>query len=298
MNPDLIYNSYSTYLKNKYGKRVFRVGLSTGLPCPNRINHQGCSFCLSETFTDASIQKKLSLKAQLDSIIPKIRQDCGDVDLIAYFQDNTSTYGDLNYLKTIFQEALSYTDFKEIIISTRPDYLNQEVVEMLLTLQLPITIEVGIQSMNQSSLDFLTRNHTIGDNQEAIALLSNYPVDIGVHLILGIPGETTASIQNTLDFINHEEKIKFVKLHNLIIFEGTALAEKCKSSDFKTYDMEEYFALLGYALTNLHKDKIITRLFTSNLSRNGKALNPFPRDKRFWMNEFYRYCLKNNIKQI
>jgi radical SAM superfamily enzyme len=109
--------TYSAYLMNKFGKKVFRVGLSTGNTCPHRIENGGCIFCNPSTFTGEYQSQDLSIEEQFNNAVPRIKKACGDVKLLAYFQDETSTYGDIEFLKQKYDEALSHPEVVHVLIT-------------------------------------------------------------------------------------------------------------------------------------------------------------------------------------
>ena len=272
-------NTLSKYYKEKYGYRVFKLGLSTGIECPKKDDR--CSFCLQNTFIDMGMKDK-NITEQIDYLIEKLRTKVKAGGYIAYFQDGTSSYGDLDYLFSLFSEAENHPQILELIISTRPDYISIEFLDMLKKIKKPITIEIGMQTANDKSLIFLNRGHLHRDTEAALKLLMKYSYKIGVHIILGIPDETFEDIQNTLDFINKNEIIKDVKIHHLAVFDGSKLA----SQGIKGISLDEYIEILAYFIPRLREDITISRLFTSNLNKNQTMLNDFPGVKRMWMNKF------------
>ena len=205
----------STYYKDKYGFRVFKVGLSTGIECPKRANSsESCHFCVKNTFIDTGLEshscngrihqshKSYNITEQINYLIKKLKQKVKAEGFVAYFQDNTSLYGEPALLFSMFSEAAEHPDILELIISTRPDFLPIEILDKLTYLKKPVTIEIGVQSVNDKSLLFLNRGHTQEENQKAIDILMKYSFRIGVHIILGIPGETLKDIDKTITWIN------------------------------------------------------------------------------------------------
>ena len=291
-------NTISKYYKNKYKKRMFRIGLSIQKTCPHQAKNGGCIFCLPNTFTDANLDKIQSVKDQIDYLIPKIEKKCGQVGYIAYFQDNTSTYGDPEFLKRCFLEADNHQMIDEIIISTRPDYLNSEMIKIFSCLNKPLTIEIGIQTIHDKSLLFLNRNHTQQDNEDSINLLKEHDIRTGVHLILGIPCETTKDVMETIYWINLK-KISEVKLHHLIAYEGTKLGDLFinKQIKFPFSSFEDYLLLLSKIILKINPNCNISRFFTSNLNQTMSALNQFPGIKKIWLNELTKYLNQHDIHQ-
>ena len=289
MNINKKINTWSKHYKEKYGFRVFKIGLSTGIDCPNRQSG-GCIFCVQNTFVDDNFCSYgnpaivLDITSQIDYLIKKLKSKVKSGGYIAYFQDNTSLHGDPDYLFSLFKAADEHPEILELIFSTRPDCLPESILNKLTKLNKPITIEIGIQTTNDKSLKFLNRGHTQADNQRAIENLLKYSFKIGVHIILGIPGETKEDIDRTLDWINSNKVISDVKIHHLAVFKGAKLAEMIEKKDM--IDLDSYLVLLAYFVQNLRKDLTISRLFTSNLNRQQIMLNAFPGVKRMWLNRF------------
>lgn len=290
-------NTISKYYKSKYGFRVFKLGLSTGIDCPQRLNMsvEPCAFCVQNTFIDNELKNIKSVTRQVDYLISKMQKKLKAHGYIAYFQDNTSSYGDLDYLFSLFKEAENHPQILELIISTRPDYTNDDFLQILKNLKKPFTIELGIQTVNDSSLNFLNRNHTQADNQKAIDLLMKYSYKTGVHIILGIPDESFEQINNTIDWINNYELITDVKIHHLAVFKGSKLEKVMKPEQI--INLSDYIKILAFAISNLCDKKTISRLFTSNLNQHQTMLNDFPGIKRVWMNHLLAFLIKNNIFQ-
>jgi len=276
-------NTYGSHLKQKYGRRVFRAGISTGFDCPHRKEKGGCVFCLPETFTDSEIKTDMSPLEQLELIVPKIKKGCGVDKVLAYFQDNTSTAANPEKLRKIFANALQHSDVIGLIISTRPDAIDEDVLEMLISLQTDICLEIGVQSIHQKSLDLLRRGHSMKEVERAIRLTEEYGVELGIHLILGIPGESLEDMIETVQYFNTKKSVTQLKLHNLIVFEGTELSQFDREILSRIPTYEEYVELLGKIVPYIGKDKVISRFFTSNLARSGSAIDAFPGVKRNWL---------------
>jgi len=299
------YNTFSKYYKSKYGFRVFKIGLSTGIECPKRVAGDECNFCVRETFIDNNLTENAipTIPAQIEYMISKMKNKVKAGGYIAYFQDGTSFYGNMEYLYNLFKEADEHPEILELIISTRPEYVTEEFLNMLNRLKKPVTIEVGVQSANDKSLAFLNRGHTQADNQRAIDILSRYNFRVGVHIILGIaaplslqpcrgvaknelhPPSYRDEALNTAKWINANKVINDVKIHHLAVFKGSKL-EKMK---YRGISLSEYIPILAYFISVLRKDLTISRLFTSNLNRHQTMLNDFPGVKRMWLNEFEKY---------
>ncbi len=286
--------TYSAYLLNKFGKKIFRVGLSTGKACPHRIENGGCIFCNPHTFTGEYQSHDLSIEEQYNDAIPRIKKACGDVQLLAYFQDETSTFGDIEFLKQKYDEALSNPEVIGLVVSTRPDYVNEEVTELLTSYKVPVAIEIGLQSIHNKSLELLNRGHTFEQVEEAIKICGEAELTVGVHLIMGIPDETYDDMLKTIKWVSSNKYIKQVKFHNLVVYRKTKLAQM---KNIPVYSIEEHIKNLGDLIPHLRGDIAVSRLFTSNIRRTQIAVDEYKGNKTQWMNELRKYLYKNNLNQ-
>lgn len=286
--------TYSAYLLKKYGTKVFRVGLSTGEICPHRLINGGCIYCNPDTFTGDYQSKGLTIKEQLDDAVPRIKKACGDVKLLAYFQDETSTSGNIAFLKQKFDEALKNSDMLGLVVSTRPDYINAEVIKLLSSYNVPITVEIGLQSIHNKSLEFLNRAHTFEEVHEAINLCGEAGLEVGVHVILGIPNETFEDMLQTIKYITSDRYIKQVKFHNLVIYKHTKLAQM---DNIPTYSINEHIKNIAELIPYLRGDIAVSRLFTSNIRRSQIAIGDYSGNKTKWMNELRKYMYNHGINQ-
>ncbi len=288
-------NLLSQSWKKRYKCRVMKIGLSLGLTCPNR-KFGGCIFCLPSTFIDQiNDNKTLSLTEQIDFLLPKISKKTNTHKFIAYLQDETSTACSLDF----FQESLAIIEksniFEEVIISTRPDFIDQDILTVIKNFKLKITVEIGMQTVHETSLNFLNRNHTHCDTIDALRLCEKFNIPTGVHIILGIPNETEKMMLETIDFINNNENIKDVKIHNLVVYKYSKLADIYQNYNFLSY--LDYLELLSKVIGYLKPEKTVSRLFTSNLRRDLIALNSFAGFKQIWLKDLWILLKKNSISQ-
>ncbi len=289
-------NLLSQKWKQEYGCKVIKICLSMGIECPNRRNG-GCIFCQPLSFIkDNPVENKIPLKLQIESALDYSKKhNHQDVKYIAYFQDETSTATSIDNLKATIDTILEYNCFEEIIFSTRPDYINDQIIRLFAEFKIKISIELGIQTIHEKSLSLLNRNHTHIDTINALDICSKYKIPVGVHLIIGIPNEKLAQILETIDFVNNTTVIKDIKFHNLVIYKGTKLASLADSFDFMTYD--EYINTLGQVISHLDTSKTVSRLFTSNVNKSNLAINPFPKYKTSWLKDLWILLKNKNIIQ-
>jgi len=286
--------TYSAYLLNKFGKKVFRVGLSTGKMCPHRQKTGGCVFCNPATFTGEYQSADLSIEEQFNDAIPRIKDACGNVQLLAYFQDETSTYGEIEFLKSKFDQALSHSEVIGLVVSTRPDYINKNVIELLASYKVPVTIEIGLQSIHDRSLKFMQRGHRFEQVEESIKMCGEAGLTIGVHLILGIPNETFDDMLQTIKWVSSNKYIKQVKFHNLVAYKNTKLTDM---KDIPVYTIEEHIKNLAELIPYLRGDIAVSRLFTSNIRSTQIAVDEYKGNKTQWMNELRKYLYQKALNQ-
>ncbi|MDP8209237.1 MAG: TIGR01212 family radical SAM protein [Candidatus Stygibacter australis] len=292
---DLI-NTYSKAMLIKYGEKVFRVGVSTGIICPHRAEG-GCLFCNPQTFRGAYQAEELTIETQLEKGINILKQNSKAKSFIAYFQDETSSAGEIDYLKDVFSRAINYPEIKGLTISTRPDYVNEELCELLGSFNKPVSIEIGMQSIHDSSLQYLERGHSHHDTIEAIELCRKWVINTGVHLIMGIPGESRQDMIDTIRWVSDNKGIQEIKLHNLVIYSGTRLGELWEKGEVKQMPIDEYIEILSELIPWVREDIVISRLFTSNILHNDLGVEPMPGNKTKWMNQLLLKLIKKQYRQ-
>ncbi|MCF7913011.1 MAG: TIGR01212 family radical SAM protein [Candidatus Cloacimonetes bacterium] len=292
---ELIY-TYSSAMLAKYGEKVFRVGVSTGITCPHR-DAGGCIFCNPGTFRGAYQDNNLNIEEQLEQGMAILRKNSKAKSFIAYFQDETSTAGDLEYLADLFNRALQYPGIKGLVVSTRPDYINPQVCEMLTSFSQPVSVELGMQSIHDKSLNFLRRGHSQADTARAIELCREWGIETGVHLILGIPEECFGDMLATIRWVSNNTAIREVKLHNLVVYDGTDLAKLWQAGEIKQMPVDEYIEILCELIPWIRSDIVISRLFTSNILHNDLAMAALSGNKTKWMNLLRLKLLEKGYKQ-
>lgn len=185
---------------------------------------------------------------------------------IIYFQPNSNTYASVNELKMLYNEALKINteNIVGLSVGTRPDCIDREKIKLLESYckrGLEVDLELGIESIHNSTLAEINRGCTHQDFEKAMELLKNTPLNVCVHCILGLPNESREMILQYAEEINKYPQIKFVKFHNLHIVKGSIMGVKYKRVPFKLFTLEEYIDLLCELLPLLHPDIVIQRLF-------------------------------------
>lgn len=284
------------------------MGLTTGFGCMHREITGGCFFCLPETFTDEgesnsnNICWEESVSKQIDLTVAKIRKGTGISgkergSFLGYYQVGFTALLGLDELNKIYDTTLRHKEIAGLIVSARPDEIDDETMMLLKRLQGDVYLELGMQTVNRKGLEFLGRNQQSSDMDNALQFCKKYGFSVGVHLIIGIPGESISDIMATIDYVNNRREIKEVKLHNLVVYKGTELS-RCPQKMLNSIPcLEDYIELLGIVIAHLRQDIVISRFFTSNIKGNNIALNPFSGVKRDWLNRLTEYLNEKNIVQ-
>lgn len=258
------FNDYSTYIRNKFGGRVQKISVNVGFSCPNRDGTKGtggCIYCDNSTFTPSYCNAADSIAVQLQKGREFFSHKYPDMRYIAYFQSYTNTYAPVETLEPLYRDAVG-NGIAGLIIGTRPDCISTELLEMLARINqiVPVSIELGIESTNDQTLERINRHHTFEDTVKAAQLCAQYGLETGGHLILGLPGETEA------DFLDHARRVsalplKTLKLHQLQIIDGTPLAAVYRQNpdSISTFTLNGYIATVVRFLEHLSPDIVVER---------------------------------------
>lgn len=260
----LRYNPISHFLKERFGYRVFKVSLNGGFTCPNRDGTKGvggCIYCQPSTLIPSTYSHGMTIKEQLESGMDYIRRRHKADRFIAYLQINTNTYAPLEVLEGLYREAIAHPDVVGLAISTRPDCVNEGVVEFLseLSKEIYLWIELGLQSSKDETLEFINRGHTVKDFVDAVERLKRGHIPVCGHIILGLPGETRGDMLDTARFLARLN-IWGVKVHNIQVHKGTKLEEMYKKGEFLPIGLDEYVGLVVDILEILPPKMVIHRL--------------------------------------
>ena len=258
------YHSLDYMLRERFGEKVYKVTLNGGMSCPNRdgkLGTRGCIFCSAGGSGDFAADSSLSITEQIDRQISILSAKRPIHKYIAYFQAFTNTYAPVEYLEKIFTEALSHPGIAALSIGTRPDCLGKDVVTLLsrLNRQKPVWVELGLQTSHEKTAAYIRRGYPLSCFEDAVKRLRSEDIEVIVHTILGLPGESTQDILNTMEYLNHQD-IQGIKLQLLHVLRGTDLASDYEKGLFCTYERDEYISLVISCLEHLRPDIVIHRI--------------------------------------
>ena len=270
------FNSYSSYMTREFGGRVQKISIDAGFSCPNRdgtISTGGCTFCRNDAFNPSYCRPEKSIRQQIEEGIEFHQRRYRRANsYLAYFQAFSNTYKPVEELEKLYREALSVPGIIGLVIGTRPDCINEEILEMLKHLSFrgkretskggtsSIIIELGIESVYDSTLLRVNRGHDFATAKRAIELVHNYGFHCGGHLVLGLPGETRDMMLHTADIIS-ELPLTTVKFHQLQIFKDTKMADEylADPSDFQLFTLEDYIEFVIDFIERLNPNIVIER---------------------------------------
>lgn len=259
------YNTLNNYYRNKYQKKVFKIALNGGFTCPNidgTVASGGCTFCSWMGSGDFAGDKHDSLKTQFEKIKKMMHQKWEDGVYIAYFQANTNTHAPLPRLKEIYEEAITLDpNIVMLSIATRPDSLPNDVVDYLAELnqRMPTQIELGLQTIHQSTSDLINRAHNLDVFDDAVKRLRAKGLDVVVHIINGLPGETKQMMVDTVKHLNKLD-IQGIKIHMLHLMEKTKMGYDYLKNPWHLLTLEEYVDITVLQLLWLRSDIIVHRV--------------------------------------
>ena len=297
---DKPYHSMDFDLKEKYKEKVYKITLDGGMTCPNRdgkVGTRGCIFCSVKGSGDFAGSRKDSIPLQLEKGKKDINSKRNVNSYIAYFQAFTNTYGTIDHLRKIFTEAISDPDVKILSIATRPDCLGPEVINLLDELNKikPVWVELGLQTIHEDTATYIRRGYKLPVFEKAVHDLRSIGVDVIVHTILYLPGETKEDMLETVSYLNHMD-IQGIKYQLLHILKETDLALDYMEKPFHSPTMEEYIETLGECIAHTNPDITIHRL-TGDGPSDLLIAPLWTSKKRTVLNALHKYLKEKNIWQ-
>ena len=256
----MLYNNLSGYLRSKYGKRLSKICIDGGFSCPNRDGRcgtGGCIYC-GERGAGEHIDATKSIRVQVLSALEDARND---EMFIAYFQNFTNTYADVEVLKERYDSALIDQRIKILAIGTRPDCIDEQIARLIASYKdrVDVWVELGLQTASDSTADIINRGYHRDCFENAMSILKKYDIPVVVHVIIGLPGEGRDDVMSTVEYIN-QFNIFGLKIHSIYVMQGTILEGMYKNGLYTPPSMEEYIDSVCDVLTHISPDVIVHRL--------------------------------------
>jgi len=265
--------SYNDYLKSRFGYRIHKITVDGGFTCPNRdgtVAWGGCTYCNNEGFSPASntyrpkihMKPTVSIRRQILDSLPRMRRRFKIDKFFVYFQPYSNTYQPVNELESMYREALEHPDIVGLVVGTRPDCVDEAKIALLESIanEYYVSIEYGCESIYDRTLEWVNRGHHYQCFVDAVRMTANHHIDVCAHVILGFPTETREEMIAMADALS-TLPLDFIKIHNLHVVSGTALAHTYQKAPFHVLDFDEYLELVTDFVERLSPRIAIERLY-------------------------------------
>lgn len=295
------YHSLDYEMKKRFGEKVYKISLESGMTCPNRdgtIGTGGCIFCSGSGSGDFASPLTNSVTQQIDAGIEGIsRRKTVGSKFIAYFQSFTNTYAPADLLRPMYLEALSHPSVVMLSIATRPDCLPDDVLELLQECNKikPVIVELGLQTIHEKTAEFIRRGYSLPVYDTAVERLNDIGIEVVTHVIAGLPHETPVDFLETIHHVGTSGS-KGIKIQLLHILKHTDLAQIYLNGQFEALSLESYVNLVIRALSILPEDMVIHRL-TGDGPKSLLIAPEWSSRKRQVLNEIHRQMKLQNIWQ-
>ena len=291
------YNQFNNFLKEKFGERTLKICIDGGFTCPNRDGKcgvGGCSFCGERGSGENT--KKIDIASQVKNHLDSYRGKRAN-KFIAYFQNFTNTYDSVENLKKKYDSALVDNRIVALSIATRPDCINEDVVNLLKEYQKKyyVYVELGFQTANEEVAKKFNRGYTNQDFIKAVELLNKANIDVITHIMVGLPFEENEDILKTVKFIN-SLNILGVKIHSTYIIKNTQLEKLFNDGKYIPLELETYVDKVCEILSYLRKDIVICRI-TGDAPKDILVAPSWNSHKKIILNAINRELEKRNIFQ-
>lgn len=257
------YTSLNSYLKKRFGCKVYKLAINGGFTCPNRdgkIDTRGCIFCSRGGSGEFAESKEKSVTQQIDDGKKRVEKKIKDGKYIAYFQAFTNTYAPVCKLKSLYTEAINHPDIVALSIGTRPDCLGNDVLELLDEMNKikPVFIELGLQTIHENTAQYIRRGYPLEVYDKAVDDLHKIGINVVTHLIIGLPGESEHDILESVKYVCR--KTDGIKLQLLHILKGTDLADEYRECKVDVLSLEEYTNIIKHCVEIIPDNVVIHRL--------------------------------------
>ena len=261
-----LYYPYSDYLKEKYHEKVYKLPVNLPVSCPNRVDGPGCAFCAGAGTGFEAMDAQICVSEQILRTKERIEEKYHAHKFIAYFQNYTNTFQPLEHFTKYLREAAAVPDIVEISVSTRPDCLNREYLDVMDAIQretgIQMNIELGLQTVNYHTLDRIGRGHGLAEFLDAVLMIKEYKgFTICAHVILNLPGDDRNDACETARVLT-ALGIDIVTLHSVYIVKNTLLCDWYENGRICLCSKEEYLERVASFLELIPENMAVERLFS------------------------------------
>ena len=274
----MLYYNLSSYLRERYGKRLKKICIDAGFTCPNRdgrCGYGGCIFC-GERGAGEHIDPTLSIKMQVEKGLVGAKDN---ESFIVYFQNFTNTYAPVDVLRERYDSALTDERIRILSIGTRPDCIDEDVADLLAEYnkKYEVWVELGLQTANDETAAVINRRYTRDAFENAMEILKRHGIRCVVHLMLGLPGEGMTDAIETANFVSRLTPFG-VKIHSLYVMEGTTLAKFYREKRYTPPTLSEYADMASEVLARIPTETVIHRI-TGDCPRDMLVAPDWNKDK-------------------
>lgn len=263
-----LYNDFSHWIRQQFPFRVQKLSIDAGFSCPNRdgrLGTGGCIYCDNRTFNPAYCDRHKTVAEQIRAGKSFFARKYPDMKYLAYFQAFTNTYGNINHLKELYEEALNADGIVGLVIGTRPDCISDELLDYIeeLSKRTFVLVEYGIETTNDSTLRLINRGHDFECSRRAIEGTAKRGIKTGGHIILGLPGEDANESMRQASIIS-SLPLDILKIHQMQIIKGTKLAKMYAEKPFHVYTVDEYIELITTYIQHLRPSLVLERFVSQS----------------------------------
>ena len=290
-----MYKTLSAYLKERYGMKIKKICIDGGFSCPNRDGRcgtGGCIFC-GERGAGEHIDPTASIAEQVETGLASGRAD----GYIAYFQNFTNTYAPTDVLCERYSAALTDERIVALAIGTRPDCIDEDVCRLIKSYKerCDVWVELGLQTANDKTAKIINRGYDLDCFERAMSLLKKYEIDVVVHLIVGLPGESIDDVKVTAEYIGTLDLFG-IKIHSIYVMRGTRLAEMYEAGEYTPPTLDEFVEGAVYILTHISKKTVVHRL-TGDCPKDALLAPEWNKDKHAVISKITEKMEKDGLRQ-
>lgn len=270
MDNSMRYNDFAGFLAGEFPFKVQKISVNAGFTCPNRDGTKGfggCTYCNNQTFNPAYCRDDRSVTMQLEEGKRFFARKYPQMKYLAYFQAYTNTYGELELLKRMYEEALAVEGVVGLVIGTRPDCMPDSLLDYLeeVNRRTFLLVEYGIESADDRTLERINRGHSFACTEDAVRRTAARGIRTGGHVILGLPGESREDLIKQAERLS-ELPLTTLKMHQLQLIRGTRMAHEyaLHPEEFHLFSADEYIDLVIDYVEHLRPDLILERFVSQS----------------------------------